>query len=507
MAARSFSSSFVVLLLVCAAHIAAYAQPVGTFRWQLQPYCNVVTLTVTQAGGVYTLDGYDDQCGAQTRAPLTGAATPNPDGTIELGFGIVSSPGAVPVHVAVAINTSTLGGTWTDSAGHTGTFAFTRAGSTGGAPRPPASGTIGAAAVDPAQVQLRVNGTCPSGQAIDQIQQNGTVSCAPTGSGDITAVVTPAESGLSGGATAGIATLGLAKTNSGAFDVSNAYGIGANQNSYSTYSGNTPWTGGGKRMLWHTPKAAFRAGFIEGSHWDDSNIGGASAAFGWNTMASGYGSFAAGASTTASGQQAMALGTLLNAAGPWSVALGTWAGTTAAGEGSFVFGDHTLGPTLQSTAPNQFLVRASGGTTFYSNYYLTSGVRLAPNASAWSSLSDVNSKEHFRDLNGEDVLVKIARMPIREWNYKAQDAAIRHVGPTAQDFHAAFGLGEDPLRISTIDADGIALRAVQALEARTREADETLVRRNASLEVDLAALKAELTSVRDALQRLEGRER
>jgi hypothetical protein len=138
---------------------------------------------------------------------------------------------------------------------------------------------------------------------------------------------------------------------------------------------------------------------------------------------------------------------------------------------------------------------------------LTSGVRLAPNASAWSSLSDVNSKEHFRDLNGEDVLVKIARMPIREWNYKAQDAAIRHVGPTAQDFHAAFGLGEDPLRISTIDADGIALRAVQALEARTREADETLVRRNASLEVDLAALKAELTSVRDALQRLEGRER
>ena len=260
-------------------------------------------------------------------------------------------------------------------------------------------------------------------------------------------------------------------------------------------------------MLWHTPKAAFRAGFIEGSHWDDSNIGGASAAFGWNTMASGYGSFAAGASTIASGQQAMALGTLLTAAGPWSVALGTWAGTTAAGEGSFVYGDHTLGPTLLSTAPNQFLVRASGGTTFYSNYFLTSGVRLAPNASAWSSLSDVNSKEHFRDLNGDDVLAKIARMPIHEWNYKVQDAAIRHVGPSAQDFHAAFGLGEDPLRISTIDADGIALRAVQALEERTREADETLVRRNASLEAELAALKAELTSVRDALQRLEGRQR
>jgi hypothetical protein len=68
---------------------------------------------------------------------------------------------------------------------------------------------------------------------------------------------------------------------------------------------------------------------------------------------------------------------------------------------------------------------------------------------------------------------------IREWNYKAQAAGIRHVGPTAQDFHAAFGLGEDPLRISTIDADGIALAAVQAL---TREND--------TLRAALAALLA-----------------
>jgi hypothetical protein len=101
----------------------------------------------------------------------------------------------------------------------------------------------------------------------------------------------------------------------------------------------------------------------------------------------------------------------------------------------------------------------------------------------------VNSKENFRDLNGSDVLAKLAEMPIREWNYKAQDAAIRHVGPTAQDFHAAFGLGEDPLRISTIDADGIALAAVKALA------------------LENAALKAELTALRDRLDRLEGKER
>jgi hypothetical protein len=101
-------------------------------------------------------------------------------------------------------------------------------------------------------------------------------------------------------------------------------------------------------------------------------------------------------------------------------------------------------------------------------------------------------KENFRDLEDGDVLTKIARMPIREWNYKAQDAAIRHVGPTAQDFRAAFGLGENPLRISTIDADGVALRAIQALEARTREQHDAVVRENDVLRGELAQLRARL---------------
>jgi hypothetical protein len=53
---------FVCLLLLCTSR-ATFAQPIGTFRWQMQPYCNVVALNVTQIGGVYTLDGFDDQCG------------------------------------------------------------------------------------------------------------------------------------------------------------------------------------------------------------------------------------------------------------------------------------------------------------------------------------------------------------------------------------------------------------------------------------------------------------
>ena len=101
----------------------------------------------------------------------------------------------------------------------------------------------------------------------------------------------------------------------------------------------------------------------------------------------------------------------------------------------------------------------------------------------------MHSKENFRELAADDILAKIAAMPVREWNYKSQDAAIRHMGPTAQDFHAAFGLGEDPLRISTIDADGVALAAVKALEARSRT-------RDAATREEIEALRAELAMLR-----------
>ena len=51
---------------------AAEAQPLGTFSWQLQPFCNVVTVNITQLGAFYTMDGFDDQCGAPQRAALVG---------------------------------------------------------------------------------------------------------------------------------------------------------------------------------------------------------------------------------------------------------------------------------------------------------------------------------------------------------------------------------------------------------------------------------------------------
>ncbi len=132
---------------------------------------------------------------------------------------------------------------------------------------------------------------------------------------------------------------------------------------------------------------------------------------------------------------------------------------------------------------------------FYTNAATSTGVEMAANGSSWAALSDVNAKENFRDVSGEDVLAKIARMSIQEWNYKAQDASLRHMGPTAQEFRAAFGLGDFPLRINTVDADGVALAAVKALEARTRD--------NAALRERLAALERANDDLLARLARLE----
>jgi hypothetical protein len=77
----------------------------------------VITVNVIQQGAVYTLDGYDDQCGAPQRAPLVGLATPNPDGTIGLGLNVVTVPGGRGIQIDARISLATLAGPWTDSAG------------------------------------------------------------------------------------------------------------------------------------------------------------------------------------------------------------------------------------------------------------------------------------------------------------------------------------------------------------------------------------------------------
>jgi hypothetical protein len=76
--------------------------------------------------------------------------------------------------------------------------------------------------------------------------------------------------------------------------------------------------------------------------------------------------------------------------------------------------------------------------------------------------SDVNAKQDIVPVNRQDVLAKIAQLPIAEWSYEDAPGQ-RHMGPMAQDFHAAFGLGRDNKHIATLDTSGVALAGIQAL--------------------------------------------
>jgi trimeric autotransporter adhesin len=96
-------------------------------------------------------------------------------------------------------------------------------------------------------------------------------------------------------------------------------------------------------------------------------------------------------------------------------------------------------------------------------------------------------------------LGRIDEMRVLTWSYKAEEETTRHMGPTAQDFRHAFNLGDSETSISTVDVDGVALAAIQALyqlnqEQATRIAslekeNATLRQQNASIESRVAALE------------------
>ena len=131
----------------------------------------------------------------------------------------------------------------------------------------------------------------------------------------------------------------------------------------------------------------------------------------------------------------------------------------------------------------------------------TSGVRVFAGGGSWSSLSDRNSKENFQPVDGREVLERVAALPLTTWNYKSQAATTRHIGPMAQDFYAAFNLGEDDRHISTGDAAGIAFAAIQGLYEISQEKDvriQNLERENATSKTIMHDLNARLA----ALERL-----
>jgi len=177
-----------------------------------------------------------------------------------------------------------------------------------------------------------------------------------------------------------------------------------------------------------------------------------------------------------------------------AVALGFRAQANHAG--AFVWGDAT-NEDFPSTATNQFSVRATGGVRLVTGVNIsgtpTAGVSLTANDTSWNVISDRAAKKNFQPADGREILEKLSRLPIQRWHYQWEaDDAVPHLGPVAQDFKAAFYPGRDDKTISTLEADGVALAAIQGLNQKLEETRAEVKRRdaeNAELKARLAALE------------------
>jgi hypothetical protein len=91
-------------------------------------------------------------------------------------------------------------------------------------------------------------------------------------------------------------------------------------------------------------------------------------------------------------------------------------------------------------------------------------------------VSDRNLKRAIEPVDEQAVLEEVAKMPVSTWSYKSDDPTVRHLGPMAQDFHAAFGLGSTDRAYDPIDAHGVELAAIKALYARVRAQEAQIER-------------------------------
>ena len=123
--------------------------------------------------------------------------------------------------------------------------------------------------------------------------------------------------------------------------------------------------------------------------------------------------------------------------------------------------------------------------------YLTAG-------GVWTNASSRSFKEAFQKVDTVDVLGKLVALPVQTWFYKGSHGEGRHMGPVAEEFAAAFGLGNDETHITTVDESGIAFAAIQGLNKKVERENEVLRRENADLRGSLERIVARI-------ERLEGR--
>ena len=235
---------------------------------------------------------------------------------------------------------------------------------------------------------------------------------------------------------------------------------------------------------------------VEGT---DSSIAGGF----WNTCTGEWSFIGGGYANSAVGDYATVPGGRRNEAdGDFSFAAGRRAKANHAG--SFVLADSTDAD-FASVRADALRVRFNGGATFQVNsgswfriwndsgrvLDTSTGAHLTTGG-AWVNGSRRASKENFGAVDAAAVLEQVAALPVLRWNYIAEDDAVQHIGPVAEDFQAAFGVGAGD-GIATVDADGVALAAIQALNAQVKELrvhNDALQAANRALAERVAALEA-----------------
>ncbi len=288
-------------------------------------------------------------------------------------------------------------------------------------------------------------------------------------------------------------TIGGGGWNGGATSGNKAYGpastIGGGYGNYLSPDAAYGVIGGGQQnVVTNTPGTNLGIPTIGGGYNNKVTLGGGTVGGGNSNTASNFDATVAGGNgNTASGGAAMVPGGASNLAqGSTSFAAGYRA--KSLNNGCFTWADSNNFDFTCGTN-NAFTTRATGGVYFVTaingSGAATAGVQVGAGGNAWAALSDRNSKDNFVPVDARSVVEKLAQIPISTWNYKTQDAAIRHIGPMAQDFAAAFGVGEDNKHITTIDADGVSLAAIQGLYQIVQDKDQRITQ----LESEVAQLK------------------
>lgn len=206
-------------------------------------------------------------------------------------------------------------------------------------------------------------------------------------------------------------------------------------------------------------------------------------------------------------------GTANTATGKSSFAAGHRANATD--DGAFVWAD-SHDHDVDSWGENTWSARTTGGARFVTGIDdggdPASGVHLPAGSGSWETLSASDVKSNAEPVDPQRVLAGVEALTINTWEYDAEADDTTHMGPMAEDFHAAFDLGGNEESIATVDADGVAFGAIQGLAERTddhadaiddqRETVEDLRAENRAYRRRLTAIEAENDELRAEVETL-----